>query len=93
MQIAFGISLLSSIEAEIQVLPVQCRQLNFLLPVSRWSLPDSAIDLPDPENMQTAVGTSLLSCIEVELQVFPVSRRHLEYFTSGFKIVHNKYRH
>jgi hypothetical protein len=88
-----GISLLSCIEAEIQVLPVQCRQLNFSLSASRWSLPDSAIDLPDPKSMQIAVETSLLSCIESEIQVLPVWRRHLEYLTSGSNTMHNQYRH
>jgi hypothetical protein len=58
--------------AEIQVLPVQCRQLNFSLLVSTRSLPDSATDLFNPKNMQIAVGTSLLSCKEADIQVHPV---------------------
>ena len=46
--------------------------LNFALPVSRWSLPNSAIEFPDPKNMKIVVGISLLSCIEAEIQVYPV---------------------
>jgi hypothetical protein len=46
--------------------------LNFSLPVSRWSLHNSAIEFPDLKNMQIAVGISLLSCIEAEIQVRPV---------------------
>jgi hypothetical protein len=46
--------------------------LNSSLPVSRWSLPDSAIEFFDPENIQIIIGISLLSCIEAEIQVHPV---------------------
>jgi hypothetical protein len=66
--------------------------LNFALPVSRWSLPNSAIEFPDPRNMQIAVGISSLSSIEAEIQVlqvlaaailnlsFPISKYSLKSF-------------
>ena len=46
--------------------------LNFLLPVSTSSLPDSTTEFPDPENMRVAVGIYLLSCIEAEIRVLKV---------------------
>jgi hypothetical protein len=55
MQIAVGISLLSFIEAEIQVRPVLAAAiLNLSLPVSKYglrSLFDGAIEFSEPENM------------------------------------------
>jgi hypothetical protein len=44
--------------------------LNFYLPISKSSLPDSAIVFLDPEN--TGIGISLLCSIEAETQVHPV---------------------
>ena len=46
--------------------------LNFLLPVSISSLPDSTTEFPDPENKRVAVGIYLLSCIEAEIRVLTV---------------------
>jgi hypothetical protein len=64
MQIAVGISLLSCIEAEIQVHPVLAAAIfNFWLPVLRWSLPDSAIEFPDAENMGVAVRNFIPRCL------------------------------
>jgi hypothetical protein len=69
MQIAFGISLLSCIEDKIQVHPVLAAAiLNFGLPVSRWSLCDSIIDFPDPENIGVAVGISFLGVLDTEIR-------------------------
>ena len=48
--------------------------LNFSLPVSRWSLPDSAIEFPDPENMGVAVGILFLGAVDPEIRwgvIFP----------------------
>jgi len=41
--------------------------LNFLLPVSSYSIHNSFIVLPDAENMGIAVEISLLSCPQAEL--------------------------
>jgi hypothetical protein len=51
---------------------MKCRHLEFLTSDFERSLPDSATNLPEPENMQIAVGIYLLSCIAAEIQVLPV---------------------
>jgi hypothetical protein len=43
--------------------------LNFLLPVSRWSLPDIAIEFHDPENVRVAVGISFLGALDPEIRI------------------------
>ena len=42
--------------------------LNFSLPVSRWSLSDSAVKFPDPENTEVAVGISFLGAVDPEIR-------------------------
>ena len=65
--IAVGTALLSSLEADIYVLPVLAAAiLNFRLPVTSGSIPDSASELLDHENVGLAVEISFLCAIEAE---------------------------
>ena len=82
MCIAFGISLLSCIRAEIYV-------ISYVLPVNGHraqtsdSIPTSLFVLPDPENIGITVGIVLLSRLKAEIYVIsyllPVLRRHIGY--------------
>jgi hypothetical protein len=65
MQIAVRISLLSYIEAEIQVHPVlAAATLNFSFPVSNYglrSLFDGTVKFSDPENMDLVTKISFVT--------------------------------
>ena len=71
MGVAFGISFLSHLQAEIWVLPVwmaaMLDMLDFRLPVWSHSIQTTSIELLDPENIGVAVGISFLSLLEAEI--------------------------
>ena len=68
MGVAFGISFLSHLQAEIKVLPVWvAAMLDFRLPVWSHSIQTTSIGLLDPENIGVAVGISFLSLLEAEI--------------------------
>jgi len=47
------------------------RHLEFLLPVTSYSITIITVEYLAPKNMGVAVGISLLSCLQVEIYVFP----------------------
>ena len=69
--VAFGMSLLSYIGAEIlrysYVLPVMVAIFDSQLSAMSESVQNSLAVLLDPENVGVAFGISLLSCIEAEI--------------------------
>jgi hypothetical protein len=85
MGIAGGISLLSCIQAEINVmtylLPVKAAIFNFSLTRTSSSVCSGPVVLPSSDNMGIADGISLLSCSQAEMYVIsyllPVNSDHV----------------
>ena len=76
VSVAFGISLLSYIEAEIyvisQVHPVMATIFDLPLTSTSESVHISSNMLVNLENVVVAFGISLLSCVQAEINVFEV---------------------
>jgi len=96
MGIVFGISPLSSLQAEIWLIlmaisGLAASMLDFPLPITLWDVPRSLIELRDHENMGVAVGISPLSSLNAEIQLFSVAisgfdGRHVGCPTSGYVV-------
>jgi len=75
MRVAVGISLLSYLQVEINVIfRFVAAILDFCLPVTSDGIPNSTVGFLAPENIGVVVGISLLSCLQVEINVFPERR-------------------
>ena len=76
MDTADGISLLTCVQAEVNVFSIQMpptwiSHFRFL-PVWWYNIATTPIAQLDPENIGTALGIALLSCIQAEIYVFQV---------------------